>query len=208
MALVSQFGAAILAMQDALRKSIDGKGTNPSVANFLTVWLNRDEFLKSWGLPLEESIEEFRSLLREDGERFVIANGWTFSGILSINILLRQQEVPSIVQAERRDLLYELKVRDDSGTRQITVSQPTSLLGRAHDSPPRSFLPIHDASRSFSREHLLLTFRDLKLNVHLLGRNKTEFNGNIVEVGSDFQFDPGDVICCGPHTIERTALSV
>ena len=173
MALVSQFGATILAMQDALRKSVEGRGGVSRAANFLIVRLDRNRFFHDWKLPVEEALEEFRRLLHEEAERFALANGWSFSGILSIHLLLQGQEVPSLVRAEHREGLYRLAIRDDGGSRTIDVPHPTALLGRAHEGSPRSFIPVRDASRSFSREHLLLTFRDLVLHIRLLGRNRT-----------------------------------
>ena len=209
MALVSQYGAAVLALQDGLRKSmITGeRGGSPTVGNFLVISLDRGQFQKEWKGPVEEALDEFRALLKEEAERFVAANGWQFGDPLSINLLLRSHDASSQIRAEHRDHLYRLTLQDDRGTRDVLVSDPTTLLGRAHDTPPRSFISVHDASRSFSREHLLLRFRDLRLHLRLLGANKTEINDRVMEGGEEVILNEGDRIRCGAHTIICRSLA-
>ena len=208
MALVSQFGSVLLGVQDALGGSVKVENGIPRVANLLIISLDREAFLKEQKSDERDVVESFRSALRKEIEEFVAASGWKYSGALSIHLLLRTLEVSSAVRVEHQDVFYEVRVRDDAGTRTVAVNQPKILAGRVHDGPPRFFIPVHDSSRSWSREHLLFTLRDLVLTVRQLGRNATELNEAPLQHDADIVLSQGDIIRCGPQSIEFTSLFI
>ncbi|MCE2502745.1 MAG: FHA domain-containing protein [Chlorobi bacterium] len=208
MALVTQFGATTLAVQDALQDSVIVQNGDITVANVLIISLDREEFLRDHKSQDRAVIDRFRNRLREEIEVFCSDNNWSFSQPLSLNILLRSLGNQCNVRAEHRDALYKLSIRDDSGERTVSVESPTVVLGRAHQEPPRGFVLVHDASRSFSREHALLTFRDLELVIRLLGQNPTYLNDSLLRKNSERGLAPGDMLRCGPHSIELISLFV
>lgn len=198
---VSQFGAALLAVQEELRRSVDRSGGMPQVANVVIVSLDRETFLREQKGAAAD-LELFRSDLTREINAFLASNEWSVSNPLSLNLLLRSITVPCAVRVERRDALYTLTIRDDSGRRTVPVRRPVTVLGREHEAPPRAFVPVRDGSRALSREHLLLTFRDLELRAVLQGRNPTTLNNQPMLPHTEYVLRSGDLIRCGPHTIE------
>lgn len=201
-AFVSQFGAALLEVQEELRRSVDQSGAIPQVANVIVLSLDRETFRREQGGISSENVEQFRKDLRREVESFLASNEWGTASPLSFNILLRSIDVPCRVRVERRDSLYALRVKDDGGERLVPVRWPSVMIGREHSAPPRAFVPVRDASRSLSREHLLLTFRDLELTALQRGQNPTTLNGEPIEPTVEISLSSGDLLRCGPHTIE------
>ena len=202
MALVSQFGATMLAAQDALSRSVVIKERESIVANLLIISLDREEFLRDQESLGQRAINLFRNQLQEEIERFCNNNGWSFHHPLSIHILLCPFDEQCVVRAEHQEIFYSLSIRDDKGTRNVSVEHPKIVLGRFHSEPSRRFVSIYDASRSFSREHLVLTFQDMRVEGQLLGQNTTYLNEELIETEAGFRLVPGDVIRCGPHSFE------
>lgn len=202
---VSQFGAASLAVQEELRRSVDRSAPVPNAANFVILTLDRTTFVAEHGNADRDSVERFRNDLRREIEVFVASNEWEMREPLSLNILLRSIPTPCHVRVERRRSFYSLRIRDDAGERVVPVKWPTVVLGREHEAPSRAFVPVRDGSRALSREHMVLTFRDLELSAVLVGANPTTYNGEPMRREEETPLHAGDVLRCGAHTIEVIA---
>lgn len=198
MALTTLFGTVQLELQNALASQLQLENGSPTVPNFVVISLRRESFQKEHAGAVEKGLEHFRRDLDEAMRVYITSNGWRVGGTghLVLNILLRSIPRECTVQVRRADALYRLTVNDDDGTRSVGVRGREARIGRAHDSQPRDFIPVNDSSRLVSREHLLLSYRDLVLTGSLLGRNPTMLNEQ--PLGSEpFQLRRGDRISCG-----------
>lgn len=206
-AFVSQFGAVLLGVQEELRRSVDRAKGMPRAANMVIVSVDRETFIREQGGNEPAAVERFREELRREIDLFLESNEWSLGAPLSLNILLRALDIPCRVRAEHRPVLYRLAIRDDAGERDVPVNRPVAVLGREHPAPPRDFISVRDASRSLSREHLLLTFRDLALHAILRGANPTTLNREPMRPDADVLLRAGDTVRCGAHTIRVTEIA-
>jgi hypothetical protein len=201
------FGTAQLALQDALRKNLDAASTTPRAPNFVIVSLRRESFVLEYEGELQNEITRFRRDLDAAMRSFISAHGWGIggSGTVVIHILLRSMVEACEVQAEIARSFYELEIQDDRGKRTVPIGSNPAIIGRAHDPHPRGFVPLHDALRLVSREHLLLTYTDLHLRARVLGRNLTTLNGAPM---GDAEIDVrnNDLIACGACSIRLMNL--
>jgi hypothetical protein len=202
MPLTTLLGTAQLAMQDALAGHLDLSNGMPRTPNFIVVSLRRDSLLQQYKGPLTQERERFRRDLEDGARAFLSSHGWRIGGTgsLVINVVLRAISSDCNVQARTVEWLYQLKVTDDNGSRDLPVRQAHAIVGRAHESHPRGFIPIHDSARVISREHLALTYSDLHLTLRLLGKNPTTLNGDTLG-DAEMEVRQGDVIKCGKHEI-------
>lgn len=206
-AFVSQFGAVLLGVQEELRRSVDRSKGMPRTANMVIVSVDRETFAREQGGADPAAVERFREELRREIDSFLESNEWSLGAPLSLNILLRALDIPCRVRAEHCPVLYRLAIRDDGGERDVPVNRPVAVLGREHQAPPRDFISVRDASRSLSREHLLLTFRDLALHAVQRGANPTTLNRGPMRPDTDVVLQVGDTVRCGPHTIRVTEIA-
>ncbi len=195
--LLSTFGNALLLVQEQMRASVTRFGDDDFAPNFYHVLLSGVSFS-------EEERRRFRKDLMEEITGFAEANEWRFSSRPSILLQVvdgDENSEPCIVTASLVDRFGRLEIADDMGDRVVDLPEPTALIGREHDAPPRDFIPIVDASRSLSREHLRLTFDGAGWTAEIIGRNRTELNGVEVETGSRHRLKQGDVVISSPHRI-------
>lgn len=198
---VSQFGAASLEVQEELRRSVK-RGTSVSrAANLIRVELDRETFIRERGGDGPEEIEAFRSELLREIEVFLESYDWGLSGPLAVHLFLNVLGRPCTVRTFHADALFDLRILDDRGERTEPVRFPTVVIGRAHEAPPRAFVPVYDGSRSLSREHLQLGYVDGEFRLKLMGRNPTTRNAEPLDPGMTAIVVPGDTIGCGPHSI-------
>ena len=204
--LYSTFGLAMLRLQEEMRASVESPQENGIAPNYYRVELLEEE--ESSG----SERDAFRSDLLGEMQRFAEANEWSFRSrpVLSVTYLpLTDNRERCSVEACHIETYGRLEVADDNGLRDVELSEPVGVIGREHSGPPRSFVPVADASRSLSREHLRISFGDAGWQVELLGQNETTLNGEVMEHGCILPMRPGDTISCEPHTIRLlTALEV
>ncbi len=197
MMLTTLFGTAQLAMQGAISAGLDALSTTPRAPNFIVVRLGRAPFIAEYRGQAADEIERFRRELELAMRGFVTSHGWIIggSGVLFLNILLDEID-ECRVEARVARSVYTLGVRDDRGERSVPVGSNPATVGRQHEPSPRGFIPLHDGRKLLSREHLILTYRDLRLSARLLGRNPTTLNG--APMGStETELKRGDTIACG-----------
>lgn len=204
--LLSQFGAALLAVQEGIRRSVEVEHSIPRAGNLVVVELDRETFFLEQGSIEQKGIERFRKETEREVETFLASNEWALTGPLSVHVLLRSLDAPCYVRVKHCATFYSLLVRDDKGERIVPIGWTKTIVGREHDSPPRAFLPVFDSSRSLSREHLMLTFEDLELRVHLMGKNPTTLNDRLLASGEIPVLEVGDVVRCGPYSLQVDAV--
>lgn len=198
MALTTLFGTAQLALQDALAKHLDTSGPTPKAPNFAIISVRRDRFISSNPGGIEDERKSFRHDLDAALKAFLASNGWRIGGTGSmiLNIVDRAIAEDCVVQVRTVDRLYDLEIADDGGQRVVPVKHVHATIGREHDAHSRGFIPIQDADRLMSREHLALTYRDLSITCRLLGQNPTTLNG--AALGSaEVRVHASDTIECG-----------
>ncbi|MEP7217400.1 MAG: FHA domain-containing protein [Bacteroidota bacterium] len=198
MALTTLFGTAQLRLQGALSDNLDARGGTPRAPNFVVVTLSRESFQRAHSGTLEDERERFRRDMEGAMRGFVASHGWIIggSGTLFMNIIVKEMGEDCAVEAALARSVCAREMRDDRGTRAVDVGSNPTIIGREHTPHPRGFVPVYDGRRHFSREHLLLTYRDLDLHLHCSGRNPTTLNGApLPESGSVLR--RGDVIACG-----------
>lgn len=207
MQLTTTFGSAQLALQNALLKGIAHDSNHPVSPNFLLVSVNRERFAVDYPGDAEQQIRQFKAELSAAAQGYITSNGWRTGGTgsLIINLLLASIQEDCTVRARIVDPLYRLAITDGEGDRSIGVRRTHTTVGRAHQPHPPGFVAINDPDRIMSREHLQLTYSDLKLRVKLSGKNPTTL-GN-APLGSDPQeLNNGDIIICGRTRIELRDL--
>lgn len=205
--LVSQFGAASLAVQGALLRSVEMTGSVQRAANLVVISLDRETFFLEQGSLEPEGIQRFRRLAEREIEAFLASNEWALTGPLSVNILLRSLPDSCDVRVEHCRTFFTVTVRDDNGTHTLPVRWPRAVVGRMHEAHPRSFVPVMDATRALSREHLLLSYEDLELRVQLQGRNSTSLNDRMLDRDENALLHTGDVLRCGPYSLTVNAIA-
>lgn len=196
--LTTLFGTTQLALQHELRRKLDTSDLIPRAPNYIVVSLHHDKFIAEHRGEVMAEIERFRRDLENAMRAFLSAHEWAVggSGNIVINIVLRGLDEPCIVEARIERSFYELLIDDDRGSRTVQVGSNPATIGRAHEPYPRGFVPVHDSLKLVSRQHLILTYRDLTLYARLLGRNPTTLNG--AELGTDdVELHNDDVIVCG-----------
>lgn len=195
--LLSMFGNALLLVQEQMRASVRQIGDEDYAPNFYHILLS--------GVSLsDQEAAEIRRDLTEEIIRFAEANEWRFSSrpsILLQSVGSDDGGEPCMVTATLVDRFGRLEIADDLGDRVVDLPEPGALIGREHDAPPRDFIPVADAGRSLSREHIRLSFDGDGWNAELLGRNPTELNGVALEPGSVSRLEQGDVLTSSPHRI-------
>ena len=205
-ALVSQFGAALLAVQGALLRSVETAGTVQRAGNLVVISLDRETFFMEQGSLEPEGVQRFRRLAEREIEDFLASNEWALTGPLSVNILLRSLPNSCDVRVEHCRTFFTVTVRDDEGTHTLPVRWPRVVAGRMHEAHPRAFVPVMDSTRAFSREHLLLSYQDLELCVQFMGRNPTSLNDQMLARDESAVLHTGDVIRCGPYSLTVNAI--
>ena len=202
MLLTTLFGTAQLAMQEALSAGLDAITTSPRAPNFLVVTLRRDAFMAEHQVEIHDERERFRRELEGAMRSYVASHGWIVggSGTIFMNILIENVEAECTVEARIARSVYTLGVVDDRGARSVPVGSNPAIIGRHHEPYPRGFIPLYDARKLLSREHLILTYRDLALTARLVGRNPTSLNG--APLGdAEIRLKRGDTIVCGTCSI-------
>jgi FHA domain len=196
--LTTLFGTAQLALQDELRRNLDAADSTPRAPNFVVVTLRPDRFAEEHRGETEEQVERFRRELEMGMRAFLDAHGWIVggSGTAVINIVFRELVEDCHVDARIVRSFYTLAIEDDRGARTVEVGSNPTTIGREHQPHPRGFVPVHDSLKLVSREHMVLTYRDLTLHARLLGRNPTTLNNVPLDDASVVLHD-GDVIVCG-----------
>lgn len=205
---ISQFGAAILAAQEAMARAVEEREGTPYAPNLLLVSIDRETFIAENRENHVEALETFRADMTREAEHYAEANGWTFTGPLSVNLLLRSIATPTAVRVVHAASFATLTVRDDRGTRTVAMRAPMTVVGRAHTPAPRSFIAVEDGSRSLSREHVVLRFHDGILHATLRGRNTTTLNDETMEPERDYHLSTGDTIACGACDLTVAAVAV
>jgi hypothetical protein len=202
MLLTTLFGTAQLAMQEALSAGLDAITTTPRAPNFLVVTLRRDAFMAEHQGEIGDERERFRRELESAMRAYVASHGWIVggSGTIFMNIMIENVEAECGVEARIVRSAYTLAVTDDRGRRPVPVGSNPTIVGRQHEPHPRGFVPLHDARKILSREHLILTYRDLTLAARLVGRNPTTLNGAPL-TAAEVPLKRGDVIACGSCSI-------
>lgn len=196
MALTTLIGTAQLAAGRAaergLRESIE-------VPNLYRVSLGRAALVESYGDDFDGGVEQIRRSVEEGVTRLAEAHGWRVGGggTIVVSIAVRSIREECDVEGEHARQLYRLTVTDDRGTRPLPVPLPTVTVGRAHEPHPRGFVPVYDATRLISRDHVQLRWRDGILAGLLIGRNPTTLNGHPLTPDSPVQLAEGDTIRCG-----------
>jgi hypothetical protein len=198
MALTTLLGSAQLAVQDALSAALETDGGVMRVPNFIVVSIRREAFLSQYRGPLTTERERFRRELGDGVRTFLASHGWRVAGAggTVVNVLLRSLREDCAVQVRTVNALCDLEISDDRGIRSESVRHSPAAVGRAHNPHPRGFVAVHDESRLWSREHLVLTYADLHLMARLVGRNPTTLNGDSLG-DAEVELHSGDVIRCG-----------
>lgn len=195
-------------MQGALRAGVDAAGSTPRAPNFVVLRLRRASYMGEYGWDAEGNLERLRRDLEAAYRQYIEAHGWGIggSGTPVINLVLVEAEEPCTANARVAQSFYDLSLQDDRGVRPFPVGAVVATVGRMHEPYPRGFVPVHDARKIISREHLELLYRDLRLWCRKVGRNLTRLNGAPMGVES-VELHPGDRIDCGPCAIvlERIA---
>lgn len=198
MLLTTLFGTAQLAMQEALSAGLDAVGSTPRAPNFVVVTLRRDAFMREHQGEIADERERFRRELENAMRSYVASHGWIVggSGTIFMNLLIENTDADCAVAAHIARSVYTLSLLDDRGERSVPVGSNPAIIGRHHEPYPRGFIPLYDAGKLLSREHLLLSYRDLTLTVRLVGRNPTTLNGAPLGAG-EVTLKRGDTIICG-----------
>ncbi len=187
--LLSLYGRAVLALHEATRTGV----RDTYAPNLYRVVLSESNEIATMELRYDDLLSEIDDV--------VTAHEWR----LQSRPLVTFDVDPSLddlrVDAKHVTHFGLLEVRDDGGERIVPLKNPRAILGRAHDAPPRDFVPIADASRSLSREHLLFECRDGRWSVTLVGRNTTNCDDQQLEPSVARPLDPGARIVCSPHTV-------
>lgn len=209
MSLTTLFGTTQLALQDAMRRNIDSSGGTSRAPNFIVARLRRDDFLAEYPGRIEDETARFKRDLESAMRSFAGSHGWSIggSGTVVVNVLLEAIPQQCEVQAQVARSFYECSIEDDQGRRTVQVGSNPATIGRAHEFPTRGFIPIHDARRVVSRDHLRLTYTDLRLHALLLGRNTTTLNGAPMTTDT-VELKHGDIIECGSCRISDFRLDI
>jgi hypothetical protein len=202
MLLTTLFGTAQLAMQEALSAGLDAVTTTPRAPNFIVVTLRRDAFMAEHQGEVRDERERFRRELESAMRNYIASHGWIVggSGTIFMNVLIENAEAECTVDARIARSVYTLGVMDDRGARSVPVGSSPAIIGRHHEPYPRGFVPLHDARKLLSREHLILIYRDLLLTARFVGRNPTTLNGAPLGA-AEVPLKRGDVIACGGCTV-------
>lgn len=181
-----------------MRRNIDSSGGSSRAPNFIIARLNREDFSAEYPGRAADEIARFKRDLESAMRSFAGSHGWSIggSGTVVVNVLLDDIPQQCEVQARIARSFYEFSIEDDRGQRTVQVGSNPATVGRAHEFPTRGFIPVHDARRIISRDHLRLTYADLRLRVLLLGRNTTTLNGTPM-TAEEVEVKDGDVIECG-----------
>lgn len=208
MPLTTLFGTTQLALQDAMRRNIDSSGGLSRAPNFIVARLRREDFLAEYPGRTADEIGRFKRDLESAMRSFAASHGWSIggSGTVVVNVLLSDIAQQCDLQARIARSFYECSIQDDQGQRTVQIGSNPATVGRAHEFPTRGFIPVHDARRIVSREHLRLTYADLRLRALLLGRNTTTLNGTPM-TADEVELKEGDIIECGSCRISGFRLS-
>lgn len=193
--LLSTYGTTLLLLQEAMRGGVHGHAGADLAPNYYVVSLPVDALD-----PVEAA--DFRHDLRDEVLRFAEANDWSLQSRPVVALLTGEfsSEEPA-VEARIAERFGLLEIADDRGVRRVELTEPAVVLGRRHTGPPRDFVPVEDASRSLSREHLSLRFDGRRWSAELCGQNRTELNGEEIASGSTHRLSVGDHLLVEPHRI-------
>ena len=196
--LLSHYGKTVLALHEAISQGVL-LGVAPNLYTLV--------------LPDNESLSEMQRShpdLLSEIDRVITAHEWRLESRPVILFECHQnltsapgseQPVDPFVVARHVDHFGQLEINDDSGSRIVYLKNRRAVLGRKHDSPPRDFVPLFDASRSLSREHLLFECNQGSWRVTLIGQNDTKVGDRNLVRGVALPLEPKDRIICLPHSI-------
>lgn len=188
--MLSTYGEVVMALQGAIERGI---GDGIVAPNLYRIELPT---------PIDAAeVAERRNELREEIVAIVRAHEWTTRTRPLLQITDRPGLERPVVSGHHVSRFGLLEIVDDDGRRSVPLPNPRALVGRSHERTPRDFVPVSDASRSLSREHLLLVCTDGEWAVELMGRNRTTIDDAELAPGEPVSLAPGDRIVCQPHTV-------
>ncbi len=196
--LYSDFGLTMLRLQETMREMIRSPQGDAIAPNYYRIDLIDDSEGDA------EQREALRGALSEELQQFAEANEWSFRSrpIVVIRYVAYADEAERcVVSARHVDCFGRLEIADDRGVHEVKLAEPLGIIGRAHTGPPRSFVPVADASSMLSREHLRLIFDEKGWSAELIGRNRTTLDGEEMEPGLLYRLEQGGTIACEPYTI-------